>query len=69
MQQLLRLDVERAEPRQQLFVAELDVLRRRHRRHQARLLIDHADAGGERVARLLEIDALAVDIDSRRRSA
>ena len=66
LQQLLRLDVQRAEARQQFFVAELDVLRRRHGRHQARLLVDHADAGGERVARLLEIDRLAVDIDFAR---
>jgi hypothetical protein len=39
------------------------VLRRRHRRHEAGFLIDHADAGCERVARLLEIDHFAVDKD------
>ena len=61
LQELLRLDVERAEAGEQLFVAELDVLRRRHGRHQAGFLVDHADAGGERVARRLEIDRLAVD--------
>ena len=36
---------------EQLLVAEFDVLRRSHRRHQAGFLIDHADAGGERIAR------------------
>ena len=61
LQQLLRLDVEGAEAREQLLVAELDVLRRRHGRHQAGFLVDHADAGGERVARRLEINRLAVD--------
>ncbi len=61
LQQLLGLDVEGAEARQQFLIAELDVLRRGHGRNQARLLIDHADAGAERVARLLEIDRLAVD--------
>ena len=45
----------------QLLVAEFDVLRRRHRRHQAGFLIDHADAGCERIARRVEIDRLAVD--------
>ena len=65
LQKLLRLDVERAKAREQLFVAELDVLRRGHGRHQARLLIDHADAGGERVARRLEVDRLAVDAITR----
>jgi hypothetical protein len=62
LQQLLRLNVERAEASQQLLVAELDVLRRGHGRHQAGLLIDHADAGGERVAGAIEAGELAVDI-------
>ena len=62
LQQLLRLDVQLFEAGDQLLVAEFDVLRRRHGRHQAGLLIDHADAGGERIARPLEIDRLAVDV-------
>jgi hypothetical protein len=62
LQQLLGLDVERAKARQQLLVAELDILRRRHGRHQARLLIDHGDAGAERIARPLEMRGHAVDI-------
>ena len=51
LQELLRLDVQRAKACEQLLVAEFDVLRGSHRRHQARFLIDHADAGGEGVAR------------------
>ena len=46
----------------QLLLAEFDVLRRGHGRHQAGFLIDHADTGGERIARPLEIDELAVDV-------
>ncbi len=53
----------------QLLVAEFDVLRRRHGRHQAGFLIDHADAGGERIARPFEIDRLAVDVIARPKSA
>ena len=56
LQKLLRLDVEGAKARQQLFIAELDVLSRRHGRDQTGFLIDHADAGGERVTRRMEID-------------
>src|SRR6185437_6732937 len=62
LQQLLRLDVQLLEARDELLVAEFDVLRRRHGRHQAGLLVDHADAGSERIARPLEIDRLAVDV-------
>ena len=32
-------------------------------RHQAGLLIHHADAGGERIARSVEVDELAIDDD------
>ena len=67
LQQLLRLDVQLLEAGDELLVAEFDVLRRGHGRHQAGLLIDHADAGSERIARPLEIDRLAVDVILARR--
>ena len=62
LQELLRLDIEGAEAGDQLLIAEFDVLRRGHRRHQAGFLIDHADAGSERIARLVEIGGLAVNV-------
>ena len=51
LQKLLRLNVQLLEAGDELLVAEFDVLRRGHGRHQAGLLIDHADAGSERIAR------------------
>src|SRR6516165_7621099 len=62
LQELLGLNVQRAEPRQQFFIAKLDVLGGRHGRYQARFLIDHADAGRESITWLLEIDPLAVHV-------
>ena len=62
LQQLLRLDVQFFEAGDQLFAAEFDILRGRHRRHQAGFLIDHADTGCERIARALEIDRPAIDV-------
>ena len=66
LQELLRLDVESSEAGQQLFRAQLDVLRRRHRRDKAGLLIHHADPDGERVARSVEMGRLAIDDDLAR---
>src|SRR3984885_1324149 len=63
LQELLSLDVESAEAGQQLFVAELDVLGGRHRRHQTCFLVDHTDTGGERVARPVEMGRLAANED------
>ena len=44
-------------------VAERDVLGNRQRRHQAQLLRDGHDAGGDRVVRAREMAGLAVDED------
>ncbi len=61
LQKLLRLDVEGAKACQQPFIAELNVLRCGHGRDQTRFLIDHADAGGQRVTRRMEVNVFAVD--------
>ena len=43
--------------------AEHDVLGDGEHRHEHEVLVDHADAGGDRVARAAERDRLAVDQD------
>ena len=45
------------------MVAEDDVLRGCERRHEAEVLVDHRDPGVERVARRLELCALAEEED------
>ena len=45
LQELLRGDIDAAQAVEELLVAEIEVLRHRHRRHQAGLLEHHGDAG------------------------
>ena len=49
-------------------VAEEDVLGDREVGHDAQLLVHHADAGGERIARRAEVHLLAVDAACGRRT-
>ncbi len=66
LQQLLRADVDGAKPGEELFSAELNVLRHRHRRHQAVFLVDHGDTARERVGGRAEMARLAVERDLAR---
>ena len=50
LQELLRRDVDAAQPVEELLGAEIEVLRHRHRRHQAGLLEHHGDAAPQRFA-------------------
>ena len=60
LQELLRRDVGAAQPVEEAFGAEIEVLRHRHRRHQAGLLEHHGDAGFERCVRRGVGDLLAL---------
>ena len=57
-------------PTARRLLAEIDVLGDRQVGHDAQLLVHHADAGGQRVARRAEVHRLAVEphaaVDSRR---
>jgi hypothetical protein len=61
LQELLRGDVDPAQAVQELFVAEIEVLRDRQRRDQARLLKHHRDAVAQSLGRIGEEELLALE--------
>ena len=69
LQELLGRDVEAAQPVEGLLLAEIEVLRHRHRRHEAGLLEHHGDAVAQGLGRVLERHRLAPEQDGARRSA
>ncbi len=60
-EELLGLIVQAAQPVEELFVAQIDVLRHRHRRHQHGLLKHHGDAERQRFGRRRQHHRLAVE--------
>ena len=68
LQELLGGDVDAAQPVEEALAAEIEVLRHRHRGHQAGLLEHHGDAGLQRLRRRRELHGLAaMEHASRRR--
>ena len=61
LQELLRRDVDAAQAVEELLLAEKEVLRHRHRRHQAGFLEDHRHAEVQRLVRRARVDLAAVD--------
>ncbi len=60
-QEALGLDIEAAQPVEELLLAKIDVLRHAHRRDEIRLLKHHGDAAGERLGGRLEAKRLAIE--------
>ena len=60
-QEALRLDVETPKPVEELFLAEIDVLRHAHRRDEIGLLKDHRDPSSERFGGRFEVERLSVE--------
>ena len=60
-QEALRLDVEAPEPVEELFLAEIDVLRHGHRRDEIGLLEDHGDPSRQRFGGRFEVQRLSVE--------
>ena len=69
LQELLRGDIDAAQAVVEALLAEKQVLRHRHRRHEAVLLEHHADAEMARLERRLRRDLDSVDASSFPRSA
>jgi hypothetical protein len=61
LKELLRLDIGAAQAVEEFFVAQIEVLRHAHGRHEAGLLIDHRDAVSPREGRAGDLDRLALD--------
>ena len=63
LKQLLRLDIGAAQAVEELFVAQIEILRDRQRGNEARLLIDHRNPVSPRVRGAGDLDPLAVEAD------
>ena len=63
LKELLRVDIGSAQAVEEFFVAKIEVLRHRHARDEAGLLIDHRNAVASRQRRAGDLDSLAIDTD------